>query len=287
MQIYSWNIQNGKGCDGVIALENIVARIKETADPDVICLQEVARHFIEHGDQDQLQMLEQAFAGYSSVWAPGLSWPEPSTAPTASLASQIATQKRREFGNLVLVKQGLLLDFKLHTLPLPAAQGLMQMPRTAIEVIVAQGDQAVRVLSTHLAFHAYAERVAQLDYLTALKDLAQARAQAPADANHSGCYSPAPSPAGTILCGDLNVALGESDYQHILDSGWQDVWATLYPEQAHAPTCGIFDLQQWPQGAHCRDYFLCSPDLTTQLQSMQVDTQTAASDHQPIRLTIQ
>ncbi|MEH6443966.1 MAG: endonuclease/exonuclease/phosphatase family protein [Oceanospirillaceae bacterium] len=289
MQIYSWNIQNGKGCDGIVALQNIISHIKETADPEVICLQEVARNFVEHGAQDQLELLENAFEQYSSIWAPGLSWPQlgdADLANTSITSSPAKKEQRREFGNLVLVKKGLLLDFKLHTLPAPATQGLLQMPRTAIEVIVAQGDQAIRVLSTHLAFHSYTERVAQLDYLSAIKDRAQERALAPADTNQQGCYSYAQSPASTILCGDLNVALGEEDYDHILASHWKDAWSVLYPEQEHLATCGIFDHQQWPQGAHCRDYFLCSEDMTAQLSSMQVDTQTPASDHQPICLTV-
>jgi endonuclease/exonuclease/phosphatase family metal-dependent hydrolase len=288
MQIYSWNIQNAKGCDGIIALQNIIARIKQTANPDVICLQEVARHLVEHGNQDQLKLLEDAFKDYSSVWAPGLSWPpipdENNVASDTCTGSPI--EQRREFGNLVLVRKGMLLDSKLHTLPAPAVNGLMQMPRTAIEVIAGKGEHIVRVLSTHLAFHSYQERIAQLDYLTALKDLAQARALAPADTSQHGCYSSAYSPAGTLLCGDLNVALGEADYQHILASGWQDAWPTLYPDQTHPDTCGILDRQQWPQGPHCRDYFLCTEDLGSQLKYMQVDTTTAASDHQPICLTM-
>lgn len=288
MQIYSWNIQNAKGCDGIIALQNIIARIKQTANPDIVCLQEVARHFVEHGNQDQLKLLQDAFKDYSSVWAPGLSWPPiPDEADVAiNTVNRSSIEQRREFGNLVLVRKGLLLDFKIHTLPAPAVNGLMQMPRTAIEVIVGQGEHIVRVLSTHLAFHSYQERIAQLDYLTALKDLAQARALAPADINQQGCYSPARSPAGTLLCGDLNVALGEADYQHILASGWQDAWSTLCPDQAHPDTCGILDRQQWPQGPHCRNYFLCTEDIVSQLEYMQVDTTTAASDHQPIFLTI-
>lgn len=283
MQIFSWNIQNGKGCDGIVALQNIVDFIKQNCDPDVICLQEIARHFAEHGAQDQVEYLENAFDQYSSVWAPGLSWPELSSTEPKNTA---AKEKRREFGNIVFVKKGALLDYKLHTLPSPAANGLMQMPRTAIEAVVANGSSALRVVSTHLAFHSYEERIAQLNYLSALKDLAKARAMAPADLGKTGCYSPAPSPVGTILCGDLNVALGKRDYQHILDSNWQDVWQSLNPDQPHLATCGIYDHQQWPEGAHCRDYFLCSDDLTPALESMHVDTESSASDHQPLWLNL-
>ena len=286
MQIFSWNIQNGKGCDGIVALQNIIDFIKGNCKPDIICLQEIARHFAEHGDQDQVAVLEAAFDQYTSIWAPGLSWP---AAPSSEDHQAIFDgSKRREFGNIVLVKKELLLDFKLHTLPSPAVDGLMQMPRTAIEAIVADGNStnAVRVLSTHLAFHSYEERITQLDYLTTLKNQAKARAESPADNTKSGCYSPAPSPAGTILCGDLNVALGKSDYQHILDSQWCDAWSALYPEQQHLATCGIYDHQQWSEGAHCRDYFLCSDELTTQLESMHVDIKSAASDHQPLWLNL-
>ncbi len=42
MKLITWNIQCGKGCDGVTDLARIVAVAKAMADADVFCFQEVS-----------------------------------------------------------------------------------------------------------------------------------------------------------------------------------------------------------------------------------------------------
>ena len=45
MQLLSWNIQWCRGVDGRVDPQRIARTIRELADADVICLQEVARGF--------------------------------------------------------------------------------------------------------------------------------------------------------------------------------------------------------------------------------------------------
>jgi endonuclease/exonuclease/phosphatase family metal-dependent hydrolase len=45
MRLITWNIQCGKGCDGLTNLARIVAVAKEMADADVFCFQEVSCNF--------------------------------------------------------------------------------------------------------------------------------------------------------------------------------------------------------------------------------------------------
>jgi endonuclease/exonuclease/phosphatase family metal-dependent hydrolase len=45
MLLVTWNIQWGKGCDGVVDLARTVAVAREFADADVFCFQEVSEYF--------------------------------------------------------------------------------------------------------------------------------------------------------------------------------------------------------------------------------------------------
>ena len=45
MRLITWNIQWGKGCDGVVDLKRIVSTAKALADADIFCFQEVSDSF--------------------------------------------------------------------------------------------------------------------------------------------------------------------------------------------------------------------------------------------------
>ena len=69
-------------------------------------------------------------------------------------------------------------------------------------------------------------------------------------------------------------------------AGLKDAWTTAKPNQVHAPTCGIYDHEQWAEGPHCRDFFFVCEELADCIEDIFVDTETRASDHQPIVLTL-
>ena len=50
MRLLTWNIQCGKGCDGVTDLARMVTVAKEMTDADVYCFQEVSDNFINLDD---------------------------------------------------------------------------------------------------------------------------------------------------------------------------------------------------------------------------------------------
>ena len=68
-KIVSWNIQCGLGVDGQINLNRIAEVISSQGDPDIICLQEVAR-FDPASDQgqgaDQYAILSDLFPHHSA-----------------------------------------------------------------------------------------------------------------------------------------------------------------------------------------------------------------------------
>ncbi|WP_409525485.1 endonuclease/exonuclease/phosphatase family protein [Nitrincola sp. MINF-07-Sa-05] len=275
LRLLTWNIQSGRGCDGKISLDRTIAHIQAGEQPDVICLQEVARYFNEYvcpTQPDQLALICAAFSDYTPIWGPALSWPG------------AAPDQRCEFGNLTLVRLP-LLDQRIHVLPiqgeLTSAKDL-QTPRSAIETVV-EWHGPIRILNTHLAYHDANERFAQLNYL---QHYCQAKEQ---QATHTapvgqGIYSQPFATRATLLCGDLNLDSRSEQYHWLEHHGWQDAFRQCHPNQPHTATCGIHDHVQWPQGPHCRDYIWLRQLGATHLT---VDTHTDLSDHQPLLVTLE
>ena len=125
MEILSWNIQSGYGCDGRLDLTRIAEDVRAFSTPDVICLQEVARNCPELDDgpgADQVETLSLLFPGFEAVFGAGFDRPGN------------GARDRRQFGNLVLSRLPLLQIFR-HVLPSPADPDVLQMPRSAVEVV--------------------------------------------------------------------------------------------------------------------------------------------------------
>lgn len=271
LRILSWNIQSGRGCDGRVEIARIIDHMRAQGPLDLICLQEVARHFPEYTSAeqpDQLQALVDAFPDFVPAWGAALSWP--GTTP----------QRRREFGNLTLTRRP-LLDRRIHVLPAtsaPSSGQELQTPRCAVETLIEGDSGPLRILNAHLAFHDAHERRQQLAYLSSLQQREQPQTPGP------GIYAQPFHCVRTLLCGDLNMDSRHEHYRWLATQGWQDAWQLCHGDRSHQPTCGIHDLEQWPQGPHCRDYFWLQ-----QLRplGLYVDTSTNLSDHQPLILTLE
>jgi len=273
MKILSWNIQSGKNCSGRIDLNQTLNHIVSLGEFDVICLQEVARHMQEYCSEnqpDQVKLIQQALPEHTSTWGTGFSWPGESG--------------RQEFGNLTLVKSE-LLDMKVHQLPKPAAPGTHQMQRVAVETIVQSAVGPLSIVNVHLAFHDQNERKLQVERLCLLEEERSQQFSRP-KAQGIGAYQLLAMPASRVMCGDFNCDTSSPEYLHMCDRGWIDAWVLARGHEEHLPTCGIYDQNQWPQGAHCRDYFWLSNGQRDVKVDMTVDIKTDLSDHQPIILEI-
>ena len=195
---------------------------------------------------------------------------------------------RQLFGNMVLSRLP-VLQVLPHLLPRPVDPGGRSMQRQALEVVISAPFGPLRVVTTHLEFYSAAHRMAQVERLRALHAEAAARAAAPdAPDNSEGTYRTVPRPASTLVCGDFNFEPGWPDHARMLapfedaTPGFRDAWATLHGGTPHAPTAGIYDADQWPKGANCRDFVFLTDDLARRLRCIEVDGKTAASDHQPV-----
>ena len=58
-----------------------------------------------------------------------------------------------------------------------------------------------------------------------------------------------------------------------------------HPGQPHAPSVGLHGAE-WPDCPFCCDFFFVSEDLAPRLRSVEIIAATAASDHQPIFMTL-
>jgi endonuclease/exonuclease/phosphatase family metal-dependent hydrolase len=269
MIVTSWNIQNGKGCDGVIDLARIARVVRAMGEADVICLQEIARNDPDWDKgADQVLQLKDLFPGFTPVFGAALS-----------------RGGDRQYGNLILSRLPVLQYFN-HLLPHPAEGGIKHMQRVAVEAVVQAAWGPVRIVTTHLEYYSARHRAAQVARLREIQDEVAANEAAPAKAVGSP-YDAVPRPASLVLCGDFNLAPDDAEYKALFASPLIDPWRVLFPGKPHPESTGLHDRRQWPMGGHCRDYFAVTPDLVPRLRSIGMDAATDASDHQPLRLVLQ
>jgi endonuclease/exonuclease/phosphatase family metal-dependent hydrolase len=285
MKLLSWNVQWCRGVDGRVDPERIAREARAMADADVICLQEVARHFdtlAGSQGEDQFQALAAAFPGYTAIEGIAVDVP----------GEGGATAARRQFGNLLLSRLPLRQAWR-HLLPWPADASHADMQRVAIEVVVEAPDVGdVRVTTTHLAYYSAAQRLAQVDGLRELHATAQGHGRPPERADVSrGPFHWRSRPAAGIVTGDFNCEPGSPGHARMLapfDDGtpaFRDAWAVAHGAQAHAPTVGLFDTVQWPRRFAC-DFVFVSADLAPRVKAFEIDTASSASDHQAQVLTL-
>lgn len=265
--IVTWNIQNGKGCDGVIDLRRTSEVIGRIGGADVICLQEISRHDPAFdGGADQAAELAALFSGFTMIFGPALS------------------RNERQYGNLILSQLPVLQVFN-HLLPHPAEPGIKHMQRQAIEAVVQTRSGPLRVMTTHLEYFSAAHRAAQIERLRAIHREVAENELRPARPAASP-YDAVARPASLVLCGDLNFLPQEKEYAQLFQPPFLDAWKFFRKNEPHPPSTGLFDRVQWPMGGHCRDYFAVTADVAARITAIEMDAATDASDHQPLRLVV-
>lgn len=280
MKLITWNIQWGRGNDGRVDLDRMVAHACRLADFDVLCLQEVSAGYPELpgcDGSDQFQYLADRLPGYTAVrgiatdtWRP--------------------TGGRRCFGNMMFSRFPVLQVFR-HLLPWPANPGLSSMQRMALEATLQTPLGLVGVTTTHLEYYSSPQRAAQVERLRALRQEAvgQAAVQRPGEA---GPFAFVPRAAASVLTGDFNCRPEAAERTRLLapmESGappYRDAWEVAHPGRPHAPTVGLHDKAQWPGEPFTFDFIFISEDWAPRVKEMRVDPVSDASDHQPVVLVL-
>lgn len=272
MRLLTWNIQCGKGCDGVTDLSRIVSVARELADADVYCFQEVSANFVNLDcGADQSVQLASLLPGYVPIFRPAIE--------TIDGDGQM-----HRFGNMTLSRLP-VLQIANHLLPWPGADDVRSMRRHALDVTVQTTFGALRVVNTHLEYHSATQREAQIRRLLDLQE--EASTSSKAGGPHKEPYAAQTLARSSLLCGDFNFDV--SDPQHALINAsdrpglnYRDAWPICHPGQPHSMTCGLYDRAQWSDGPDCRDFIFTTEDLNGRIRRVEVDARTAASDHQPI-----
>jgi len=273
MKLVTWNIQWGKGCDGVVDLARIVRTAKTLADADVFCFQEVSDNFPKlDGGVDQSDALAALLPGYWPIFGP-------------AVLTINTDGKVHRFGNMTFSRLP-VLQFANHPLPWPRSRPVRSMQRAALDVTVLTTSGPLRVTNTHLEYHSSEQREAQI---ARLLDLQQEASVWPveAEATHRDPYTSQTIAASGILCGDFNFDVSDSLHATIHSStrpglNYRDAWAIVRSGGTRPPTCGIHDHVQWSNGPDCRDFIFVTNDLAGRIVRVAVDIETDASDHQPL-----
>ncbi|WP_292038329.1 endonuclease/exonuclease/phosphatase family protein [Massilia sp. UBA6681] len=279
MRVVSWNIRWGCGKDGRIRIHAIIDVLRRL-NPDVVCLQEVAANHSElegSATANQFKQLGGAFGGYHSM----------EHAPSELYKNN----SPRLFGNLILSRYR-ISQVHRHLLPWPAdPENPAGMPRGLMETVIDAPSGKLRLMTTHLEYYSALQRRAQVQRIRELHAEASARAR---------IFQPAPSldapfqlgfrPASAILCGDFNFTPDSSDYQAMLAPiddapAFVDAWRVAHGGVARAPTTGLHGYP-WPDKPDCYDYFFVTDDLAPRVATVEVQSETAASDHQPVVLDL-
>lgn len=282
MKLITWNIQWGRGADGRVDLDRIVAHARRLADFDVLCLQEVSAGYPELSGcdgSDQFQDLADRLPGYTAVAGVATDTPNPSSG-------------RRAFGNMIFSRFPVLQVFR-HLLPWPADPGVPSMQRIALEATLDTPLGLVRVTTTHLEYYSSRQRAAQVERIRELHQEATAQAGSVRPGQVSeGPFFFVPRAAASILTGDFNCLPESADRARLLAAmddvtqPYLDAWELTHCGEPHAPTVGIYDKNQWPDPPFTFDFIFVSRDLAPRVKEFRVDSTSDASDHQPVLLVL-
>ena len=279
MKLITWNIQWGRGIDGRVDLGRIVRTARAMADFDVICLQEIADNFpgLEgNDDRDQFAELARLLPGYRMAEGFGVDFVG-------------VDGRRRRFGNAIFSRYT-VLSVRRHALPWPADPGKETMPRVAIEATLQAPMGALRVTTTHLEYYSDLQRSAQALRLRHHHGEACQRATRPGRATaQGGPFDSTPQTTDAILCGDFNFPPENPAYEEIqrklVDEAppYRDAWAIANGRAAHVPTFCVHS-KGYSKSPYCCDFVFVSESVARRVHSVDVDSATQDSDHQPVLL---
>jgi endonuclease/exonuclease/phosphatase family metal-dependent hydrolase len=282
VKLITWNIQWSRGCDGVVDPDRIMRVVRNMGDFDVLCLQEVARNFPGlpgSRGEDQFRIFDALLPRYTAI---------------EGIATDTRAEEgtRQQFGNMILTRLPVLQSFR-HLLPWPADPEVPSMQRCAVEVVLATQAGPLRVTTTHLEYYSLRQRTAQVDALLGMQREAASHGADPDSKEKEGSpFQKQPRPASGILTADFNFKSDDPLYRKLQsDQGggpaYRDAWTVAHPGQTHTPTLGLFDRGESPDDPYACDFIFVTDDLAPRVRDVTVNTETDASDHQPVMLTLE
>jgi endonuclease/exonuclease/phosphatase family metal-dependent hydrolase len=152
VRLVTFNIHHGEGLDARHDLPRL-AKLLQSVDADVICLQEVDRYYGDRSEHvDQALLLSRALE-MQLAWGPAIDQPRVPRGHDDGF--------HRQYGNALLSRLPILVS-DVHPLP-----GTGE-PRIALRTLVELDGGALWVTTTHLTTHSAEERAAQVAAVAAL-----------------------------------------------------------------------------------------------------------------------
>ena len=284
MRIVSYNIQYGKGMDGVFDLRRSCAVFRGA---DIICLQEVDQYWHRSGDVDQAAEISALMPTYYCVYGASFDVDASSAAAHGAVIN-----RRRRHGNMILSRWP-ILSSRSFNLPKRHYGDKFNMQMGFIESVVATEHGAMRVYCYHAGYLESEERQAQVSrFAEVFKQSPQEQGAWCGKSDIDGVAwdngQPTPvMPERAVVCGDFNANVETEEYRLLLaETGLVDCWAEADPAEANAATWKNNrgeDVRMWGK----IDHILVTPDLVTAITGVGIDHDTDASDHKPIELELE
>jgi endonuclease/exonuclease/phosphatase family metal-dependent hydrolase len=287
VKLVSYNIQYGRGRDGVFDLERIVAAV---AGADVIALQEVERFWQRSGMCDQPREIGDLLGEYYWTYGAGLDVDASTRDGDGGLHN-----RRRQFGNMLLCRRP-ILSSRNHLLPKYASLGPMSIQRSAQEGVIETGRGLLRIYSVHLTHLASETRMPQVERLLDIHQRAPLEGAALCGGGLKEEWIQdglAPAlPREAILMGDFNMEPDSPEYARITGPvsayggritnphGFVDAWVAGGHAEDEGTTADIY-------GREVRlDYCFVSAALRDAIRAARIDAEATGSDHQPLWVEI-
>lgn len=283
MKVISYNIQFGRGLDGVI---DLVRTCRAIRGADIICLQEVDQYWQRSGDCDQAAEISGLLPSYYAVY--GSSFDIDASAPAAHGA---VTNRRRRHGNMILSRWP-ILSMRTFNLPKRHYANKFNMHMTCIEAVIDTGSLPLRVYSHHAGYLEAAERLEQIDYFAAVfagspTEGGAWSGKADIDGDDWSNRRDAPDmPRSALVCGDFNAAPDTAEYQHLIDlTGLVDCWSLADPANRETSTLRK-DTSPDIRVRGKIDHILVTPDLGARIEEVAIDDKADGSDHKPVQAVL-
>lgn len=283
MRLVSYNIQYGRGRDGVFDLKRIAAAI---AGADVIALQEVERYWQRSGMCDQPAEIADLLPEYHWVYGAGVD---------LDASADGVRNRRRQFGNMLLCRRP-ILSSRNHLLPKYASLGPMSIQRNALEGVIETGRGLLRVYSVHLTHLSAETRMPQVETLLDIHQRAPVEGAALSGGGLKEEWTrdgmPPALPGEAIFMGDFNMEPDSEEYVRITGPvspyggritnphGFVDAWVAAGNAERDGVSADI-------DGREVRlDYCFVSASMRAAITGARIDGQAAGSDHQPLWVEI-
>ena len=283
VRFVTYNTQFCTGLDGRTDVDRIAGEIR---DADVLCLQEIDRHWKRTGYVDQAREIVKHFPDYYWAYGPGLDVDTSLLDETGRVIN-----RRRQFGNMVLARWP-LLTVRNHLLPKLNLRTSLSLQRAALETVVDLPDGPCRIVSVHLAHAAQSEREIQIERLLSILHAAPNDGGAWSGTDYPECWGldgpPQSQPRRTIAMGDYNMVPGSAEYTQICSpvgpshgplstcDGLIDMWVAFGNGLTEGAT---FDQDEQPRRL---DYAFTTNELAGRIQKIWVEQTATGSDHKPL-----